>query len=111
MLDLSMSFPPPTTTMVTIIDVAKLANVSIPTEDPWASANFLIAVKLRLADNYLGLRLPYTAGSLPLAVFLFRTYFNALPAELVDAARIDGCNHLLIERHFMAGLTAGGVRG
>jgi raffinose/stachyose/melibiose transport system permease protein len=56
---------------------------------------------LRLADNYLGLILPYTAGSLPLAVFLFRTYFDALPAELVDAARIDGCNHLRAFIHVM----------
>jgi raffinose/stachyose/melibiose transport system permease protein len=60
---------------------------------------YIIVVKLRLADNYLGLILPYTAGSLPLAVFLFRTYFDALPAELVDAARIDGCNHLRAFRH------------
>src|SRR5271165_1949224 len=55
---------------------------------------YIIVVKMRLADNYLGLILPYTAGSLPLAVFLFRTYFDALPADLIDAARIDGCNHL-----------------
>ena len=55
---------------------------------------YIIVVKMRLADNYLGLILPYTAGSLPLAVFLFRTYFDALPTDLIDAARIDGCNHL-----------------
>ena len=55
---------------------------------------YIIVVKLKLADNFLGLILPYTAGSLPLAVFLFRTYFDALPAELIDAARMDGCNHL-----------------
>ena len=54
---------------------------------------YIIVVKMRLADNYLGLILPYTAGSLPLAVFLFRTYFDALPAGLIDAARMDGCNH------------------
>lgn len=62
---------------------------------------YIIVVKLRLADNYLGLILPYTAGSLPLAVFLFRTYFDALPTELVDAARIDGCNHLRAFTHVM----------
>ncbi len=55
---------------------------------------YIIIVRLKLADNLLGLILPYTAGSLPLAVFLCRTYFDALPTELVDAARIDGCNHL-----------------
>ena len=62
---------------------------------------YIIVVKMRLADNYLGLILPYTAGSLPLAVFLFRTYFDALPAELVDAARIDGCNHFQAFLHVL----------
>lgn len=55
---------------------------------------YIIVVRLKLANNLLGLILPYTAGSLPLAVFLCRTYFDALPPELVDAARIDGCNHV-----------------
>jgi raffinose/stachyose/melibiose transport system permease protein len=62
---------------------------------------YIIVVKMRLADNFLGLILPYTAGSLPLAVFLFRTYFDALPAELVDAARIDGCNHFQAFLHVL----------
>jgi len=62
---------------------------------------YIIVVKLKLADNFLGLILPYTAGSLPLAVFLFRTYFDALPSELIDAARIDGCNHLRAFRHIV----------
>ena len=55
---------------------------------------YIIVVRLKLANNLLGLILPYTAGSLPLAVFLCRTYFDALPADLVDAARIDGCSHV-----------------
>lgn len=55
---------------------------------------YVIVVKLRLADNFLGLILPYTAGSLPLAVFLFKTSFDGLPAELLDAARMDGCSNL-----------------
>jgi raffinose/stachyose/melibiose transport system permease protein len=62
---------------------------------------YIIVVRLKLANNLLGLILPYTAGSLPLAVFLCRTYFDALPAELVDAARIDGCNHLRAFLHIV----------
>lgn len=62
---------------------------------------YIIVVKLRLADNFLGLILPYTAGSLPLAVFLFRTYFDALPSDLIDAARMDGCSHLGAFRHIV----------
>ncbi|MBV8901856.1 MAG: carbohydrate ABC transporter permease [Verrucomicrobia bacterium] len=55
---------------------------------------YVVVVRLRLADNFLGLILPYTAGSLPLAVFLFKTAFDGLPGELLDAARMDGCSNL-----------------
>ncbi|HEY0790343.1 MAG TPA: carbohydrate ABC transporter permease [Chthoniobacterales bacterium] len=56
---------------------------------------YVIVVRARLADNLLGLILPYTAGNLPLAVFLFKTYFDQLPVELLDAARMDGCGRLM----------------
>ena len=39
---------------------------------------------------------PYTAGSLPLAIFLLKTYFDQLPSELMDAARLDGCSNRMI---------------
>jgi ABC-type glycerol-3-phosphate transport system permease component len=39
---------------------------------------------------YLGLILPYTAGSLPLTIALFTPYFRSIPVELEEAARIDG---------------------
>jgi ABC-type glycerol-3-phosphate transport system permease component len=44
---------------------------------------YVVVVRLRLADNFLGLILPYTAGSLPLAVFLFKTAFDGLPGEVL----------------------------
>lgn len=56
---------------------------------------YVVVVKARLADNLLGLILCYAAGSLPLSVFLFKTYFDAIPAELLDAARLDGCGDWL----------------
>lgn len=45
-----------------------------------------------LADNYLGMILPYAINST--AVFIFRQYFLQLPRELFDAARIDGAGEL-----------------
>jgi len=56
---------------------------------------YVVVVKAKLADNLLGLILCYTTGSLPLSVFLFKTYFDAIPAELLDSARLDGCNDWL----------------
>ena len=45
-----------------------------------------------LADNYLGMILPYAINST--AVFIFRQYFLQLPRELFEAARIDGAGEL-----------------
>ncbi|CAL4858649.1 carbohydrate ABC transporter permease [Microbacterium sp. MM2322] len=50
----------------------------------------MIARDYGLADNYLGMILPFFINST--AVVIFRQYFLQLPKELFDAARIDGAN-------------------
>jgi len=55
---------------------------------------YVIVSNLHLMDTYFALILPYTAGGLPFSVYLMRAFFAAIPRELVDAARIDGCNEL-----------------
>ncbi len=55
---------------------------------------YVIIVRLHLVDTYFALILPYTAGGLPLSIFLLRAFFQSIPQELTDAARIDGCTHL-----------------
>jgi ABC-type glycerol-3-phosphate transport system permease component len=52
----------------------------------------LIARNYGLADNYLGMILPFTINSA--AVIIFRQYFLQLPKELFEAARIDGASEL-----------------
>jgi len=52
----------------------------------------LIVRSYGLADSYLGMTLPFLINST--AVFVFRQYFLQLPAELFDAARIDGASEL-----------------
>ncbi|WP_353648624.1 carbohydrate ABC transporter permease [Nakamurella sp. A5-74] len=52
----------------------------------------LIARDYGLSDNYLGMILPFAINST--AVFIFRQYFLQLPAELFDAARIDGAGEI-----------------
>ena len=49
-----------------------------------------------LADSYLGMILPFAINST--AVFVFRQYFLQVPADLFDAARIDGASELRILR-------------
>jgi len=52
----------------------------------------LIARDYGLADNYLGMILPFFINST--AVIIFRQYFLQLPRELFEAARIDGASEL-----------------
>jgi raffinose/stachyose/melibiose transport system permease protein len=52
---------------------------------------YVIVVRLHLVDTYFALILPYTSGSLPLSIFLLRAFFQSIPQELTDAARMDGC--------------------
>ena len=50
----------------------------------------LIARDYGLADNYLGIMLPFIINST--AVIIFRQYFLQLPKSLFEAARIDGAS-------------------
>ncbi len=42
-------------------------------------------------NRHWGVVLPYVALTLPLAVWILASFFKELPAELEDAARVDGC--------------------
>jgi multiple sugar transport system permease protein len=54
----------------------------------------LIVRNYGLGDSYLGMIAPFAINST--AVFVFRQYFLQLPAELFDAARIDGASELRV---------------
>ncbi|MDQ7992823.1 MAG: carbohydrate ABC transporter permease [Propionicimonas sp.] len=45
---------------------------------------------LRLIDNPLSLVLVYAANGIPFSIFVFAAFFRHLPAELEEAAMIDG---------------------
>ena len=52
----------------------------------------LIVRSYGLADNYLGMILPFAVNAT--AVFIFRQFFLQLPRDLFDSARIDGASEL-----------------
>jgi raffinose/stachyose/melibiose transport system permease protein len=52
---------------------------------------FLMVRDLGLLDNPLGVALPQAAFGLPLTIVILRPFFRSIPAELEDAAAIDGC--------------------
>lgn len=51
-------------------------------------------VNLGLLNNYLGLWLPYGVNAF--MIFLLKSFFDSLPDELFDAARVDGAGPLRV---------------
>jgi multiple sugar transport system permease protein len=52
---------------------------------------FIALRVLGLFDTHLGLALAYTAFLLPVCIWMLKGFFDSIPPELEDAARIDGC--------------------
>jgi ABC-type glycerol-3-phosphate transport system permease component len=57
---------------------------------------YFMFVRLKLVDTRFGLIVSYLAMTLPLAVWLFRGFFQRIPVELDQAAMIDGCNRFQV---------------
>lgn len=55
---------------------------------------YRLLAPLGLTDNLFGLIIVYTAFNLPFASFLMATFLDGIPAELEQAAMIDGCTRL-----------------
>jgi multiple sugar transport system permease protein len=53
---------------------------------------FLELKDMHLLNSLLGLSLFYTTFNLPVGVFVMRNSFLQVPAEIVDAARVDGAS-------------------
>lgn len=54
---------------------------------------YVIMRKFDLLDTQIGLILVDISISLPLVIWLMRGYFASIPADLENAARIDGCTY------------------
>lgn len=69
---------------------------------PAATAILPLFIKIRdlgLLDTYWGVVLPQVAFGLGMSVLLFRNFFRQLPAELFDAAQVDGCDYIRFFRY------------
>jgi raffinose/stachyose/melibiose transport system permease protein len=55
---------------------------------------YLLLRDLNLANSYLGVIIPQVAFQLPLTIVILRPFLAAFPAELEDAAMIDGADKL-----------------
>lgn len=64
---------------------------------PVATAILPLFIRIRdlgLLDTYWGVVLPQVAFGLGMSILLFRRFFQNVPAELFDAAFVDGCGYL-----------------
>jgi multiple sugar transport system permease protein len=59
---------------------------------------YLMMAEAGLRNTFWALVLPFMFGS-PYAIFLLREYFRAIPADLINAARVDGANTLDVIVH------------
>ncbi len=55
---------------------------------------YLIMVKLHLLDTRLGLIIVYCSFATPFVLWIMGNYFQTIPRELEDAARVDGCTRI-----------------
>ncbi len=67
--------------------------------------SFLLAKQLGLLNSYAGLILPYIAGGQVFATFVFKSFFDGLPEELFESARIDGAGHARLYVHIVLPLS------
>jgi multiple sugar transport system permease protein len=54
----------------------------------------MIYAFLRLVDTHFGLVLAYTAFNIPFAVWIMRDFFDSLPIDLEESARVDGASRI-----------------
>ncbi|MFI6677045.1 carbohydrate ABC transporter permease [Kribbella sp. NPDC050470] len=70
---------------------------------------YLELKSLGLLDTQTGLLVLYISGSAPFAMFLMRAFFQTLPDELIEAARVDGGSEFTIFRRVILPLTRPGI--
>ena len=70
---------------------------------------YVILNKLGLLNSILGLVLVYSTTSIPFCVWTLKGYFDSLPRELEEAARIDGASQWMIFRKIMLPLARPGI--
>ncbi len=75
-----------------------MASMMIPIPGSFISL-YVLLTKLHLVNTRIGYILPQINGGLAMGIFLLKTFFDKMPKELEDAAKIDGCNKFGIYYH------------
>ena len=70
---------------------------------------FALMRTFQLIDSWFAVSLAHTTISLPLAIWLLAGFLEAIPPELEDAARVDGCSRLGALLRVIIPVAAGGI--
>jgi arabinogalactan oligomer/maltooligosaccharide transport system permease protein len=70
---------------------------------------YVVLNKLGLLNSLVGLVLVYATTAIPFCVWTLKGYFDSLPKELEEAARIDGASPWLVFRKIMLPLARPGI--
>lgn len=70
---------------------------------------YRVYAKMGWLGNHVAVSFILAACSLPLAISLLRAFFMSIPAELEEAARIDGAGTLQVIRHIIMPLLSPGL--
>ena len=62
---------------------------------------FHVIIKLGILDKHIGVILPLVAFHAPMMLFMTKNYFDTIPDELLESARIDGASFFRIWYGFM----------
>lgn len=55
---------------------------------------YILAVQFKLANSYVGMVIGLSVTSVPFSIWILKGYYDTVPIELEEAARIDGCSQL-----------------
>lgn len=70
---------------------------------------YVVLNKLGLLNSLVGLVLVYATTAIPFCVWTLKGYFDSLPKELEEAARIDGASPWMVFRKIMLPLARPGI--
>jgi ABC-type glycerol-3-phosphate transport system permease component len=70
---------------------------------------YIQAVQRGLTDTFVGLLVPYVAFSLPFTIWILNGFLASLPADIEEAAQLDGCSQLQLFTQIIVPLMRPGV--
>ncbi|ADB33887.1 binding-protein-dependent transport systems inner membrane component [Kribbella flavida DSM 17836] len=70
---------------------------------------FVMFAKVGLQGSLVGLIIVYIAQTVPVAIYMLRSYFSTVPVSIEEAAALDGCSRFDILRRIVLPLAAPSV--